>query len=220
MPAPHSDKRSDKRGAPIFLEKTVRPFFLGIIVFGIWAAFLAFVLVRAYLNPSTRSVYPIFANAGREWLQGLDIYDINVSHGPLDKFRYAPVVAVFFTALAGLPDDIGVVLWRILNVAALFCRRRRFCKNRVSWPHRLTTGTMIALAALLFPLSLGSINNAQSNTLIVGCLLLGVAAAACQRCWLAAVCLAVPVLFKVYPAAVVLLVLLVQPRSAGDSGLF
>jgi Glycosyltransferase family 87 len=215
MSAPHRDKRD----AGIFSDKKMRPFFLGLVVFGIWAGFLAFVLVRAYLNPGSRSVYPIFANAGREWLQGLDIYDVNVSHGPLDKFRYAPVVAVFFTALVGLPDGIGVVLWRILNVAALFAGAIAFARIVFPGRARLTATTAIALAALLLPLSLGSINNAQSNTLIVGCLLLGVAAAADQRCWLAAVCLAVPVVFKIYPAAVVLLILLVQPRLGWRLGL-
>jgi len=64
------------------------------LVFGVWTAFLVVVLVRSYLEPHQHSVYPIFANAAREWQQGVDIYHSTVPHDYLDRFRYAPIVAV------------------------------------------------------------------------------------------------------------------------------
>ena len=54
-------------------------------------------------------------------------------------------------------------------------------------------------------------NNGQPNSLIIGCLLLGAAATWHERWTLASICLAVPVLFKVYPLAVVLLFWLIHP---------
>jgi len=182
------------------------------LVFGVWTAFLVVVLVRSYLEPHQHSVYPIFANAAREWQQGVDIYHSTVPHDYLDRFRYAPIVAVCFAPFAALPDAIGGVLWRLVNAAVFFVGVVAFARSVFPGHANLNRKTVAMLAGLLFPLSLGSINNAQSNTLIVGCLLLGTAAAVEARWNLAALCLAVPVLFKVYPLSVVALLLLVQPR--------
>jgi hypothetical protein len=68
------------------------------------------------------------------------------------------------------------------------------------------------LYLLHIPLSVGSLNNAQSNPLVLGLLLIGVAAVAEQRWNLASGCLALAVLFKLYPLAVGLLLAAVHPR--------
>src|SRR5579862_8238197 len=191
----------------------------GTIVFGIWAAFLLTVLVRSYLHPDHHSVYPIFANAAREWQQGLDLYDFSISRESLDRFRYAPIVAVSFLPIAALPDAIGGILWRLINVGALFAGMAAFARSVFPGRANLNARTIVILAGLLFPLSLGSINNGQSNALIVGMLLLGTACTSDKRWNMAAVCFAVPVLFKVYPLALVGLVLLVEPRLVWRVGL-
>src|SRR5262249_9785489 len=73
-------------------------------------------------------------------------------------------------------------------------------------------GQLAALFLLIVPLSVGSLNNGQSNPLVIGLLLAGVAAVAGERWWLASACVALACLFKLYPVAVGLLLAVVYPR--------
>jgi hypothetical protein len=66
---------------------------------------------------------------------------------------------------------------------------------------------------LVLPLSIGNLNNGQSNLLVLGLLLAAVAGAAQQRWNLAAACVTLVCLFKVYPIAIGLLLALVYPRQ-------
>src|SRR5437868_7107378 len=90
------------------------------IVIGAWVLLLALVCLRTLLQPRLHSVYPIFIGAARNWLAGEDLYYKGKSPpGGLDDFRYSPVTAALLTPLAPLPDNIGGVLWRLLNAAVL-----------------------------------------------------------------------------------------------------
>jgi hypothetical protein len=64
-------------------------------------------------------------------------------------------------------------------------------------------------------LSVGSMNNGQSNVLVIGLLMAAVAAVTEERWNLASICVAVACLFKVYPIAVGLLLAVVYPRRFG-----
>src|SRR5262249_39114003 len=80
----------------------------------------------------------------------------------------------------------------------------------------IPTATHLALLALLaLPLSAGNINNGQTNPLMLGLLLAAVASTTEGRWNLAAVLLAVACLFKLYPLAVALLLVVVYPRQLG-----
>src|SRR5713101_4466051 len=180
---------------------------------GLWAA--AFVTVCArFLEPQHgHSVYPIFVGAARNWLAGADLYQPCA-----EPYRYSPLVAVLFVPLSLLPDQLGEVLWRVLNVAVFLGALAWWC--RAVLPQPLTRGQVALMFLLVLPLSVGNLHNGQSNTLVLGLILAAVAAlatadksgAAGRRCALAGVCTAVACLFKVYPAAVGLLLLAVHPR--------
>src|SRR5262249_18623794 len=86
----------------------------------------------------------------------------------------------------------------------------RFCRSVLPGP--LTPLGRAVLLLLVLPLEIGSINNAQSNALVIGLLLLGVAAVADRRWNLAAVAVALACLFKLYPVAVGLLLAVLYPR--------
>src|SRR5947208_2645912 len=88
-------------------------FLLGAVVG--WAVLLVAVLARGYLQPHRNSVYPIFANAAREWQAGVDLYDPTLPRPGLDHYRYAPVVAACLVPLTLLPDDVAATMWRALN---------------------------------------------------------------------------------------------------------
>jgi hypothetical protein len=79
-------------------------------------------------------------------------------------------------------------------------------------PRFLTASQRALLYVLIIPLSVGSLNNAQSNALVLGLLLAGVAAVARHRWNLASGCVALACLFKVYPVAVGLLLAAIYPR--------
>src|SRR5207245_11703816 len=80
----------------------------------------------------------------------------------------------------------------------------------------LTRSQQALLFLLAVPLSIGCLNNGQSNVLIIA-LLLGATAAIQMGRWnLAAGCLALAVLFKIYPIALGLLFSLLFPRKFGS----
>jgi hypothetical protein len=159
------------------------------------------------LRPHRGTVYPIYAEAGRHWLNGAALYQPTDG---LDEYRYSPLAAACLVPFAVLPDGLGGLLWRLAGAAA-------FCGGLAWWgravlPPSLTTRGWALLFLLPAPLTFGNIHNGQANVLILGMLLLAVAAAARERFNVAAVCLAVAVFFKLYPIAVGLLLAALYPR--------
>jgi hypothetical protein len=179
----------------------------------VWWVLAIGILVRIGMSsdPRRNSVYPIFSNAAREWERGVDLYDRSLPRDGLDNYRYAPVVAACFTGLAWLPDSLGNVVWRLINGGVFLVGLVAFFRSVCPGRSRLDNTTVALLALGLLPLSLGSLNNGQPNALITGCLLLALAAIGRGRWWPAAICLAVPILFKVYPAAILMLLVLAYP---------
>lgn len=173
----------------------------------VWAAILLAVCGRGVLQPRSHSVYPIYAGAAERWLQGEDLYQAIPGY---DYYRYSPLVAVLFVPLHLLPDAAGGVLWRLLNAGVyLGCLA---WWSRVALPVPLSRSQRALLFLLVVPLSIGSLNNAQGNALVLGLLLATTAAAATKRWNLAALCIALACLFKLYPVALGLLLAAVYPR--------
>ncbi|MBI3412396.1 MAG: DUF2029 domain-containing protein [Planctomycetes bacterium] len=176
-----------------------------------WASIVLVVCARSYLYPQTHSVYPIFSSAGQNWAAGRDCY-VNTDQGRLDIYRYSPAASCVFVPFSLLPDSVGGVIWRLLQVAWFLAAFAWYVRD--VWPvPNAKTQSLVWLWILLVPLSLESINNGQANVLVVASLLTATAATS-RRCWnLAATCLAVAFLFKVYPLALGLLLVLAYPRQ-------
>jgi len=81
-----------------------------------------------------------------------------------DYFRYSPSFAMAFGAFAWMPDLAGLVLWNTLNVAVLF----------LGWMALPLRDDRVRLAAAWFAAVevMTALQNAQSNVLIAGLLLL------------------------------------------------
>jgi hypothetical protein len=171
----------------------------------VWTALLLVLCIRGLHNPRRNSVYPIFAGAARNFLAGADLY--RVADGP---YRYSPMVATLFVPFSLWPDSVGGVLWRLLNASIYLAALAWFCRSVL--PVSLTSSQHALLFLLIVPLSVGSLNNAQSNPLVLGLLLAGVAAAASGRWNLSSVCVALACLFKIYPVAVGMLLATIYPR--------
>lgn len=182
----------------------------------IWVAALTVVSIRVLIKPYSQSVYPIFALAGQNWRAGEDLYVLHDIR--FDYFRYSPIVAASFAPLSLLPDRAGTILWRLMNVVV-------FCGGLIWWFRAVMAGGtkcqrwLSAQAALLlllvFPLAIGNINNGQSNALVVGLILATLAAVRETRWNTAGICMAIACLFKVYPIAVGLLLVVLYPRRFG-----
>ena len=81
-----------------------------------------------------------------------------------DYFRYSPSFALAFGAFAWMPDLVGLLLWNTLNVAVLF----------LGWMALPLRDDRVRLAAAWFAAVevMTALQNAQSNVLIAGLLLL------------------------------------------------
>jgi hypothetical protein len=85
-----------------------------------------------------------------------------------DYFRYSPSFALAFGAFAWMPDLPGLLLWNTLNVAVLFLGWMVLPVERVSDEN----GVRFAAAWFVAVEVMTALQNAQSNVLIAGLLLL------------------------------------------------
>ena len=65
---------------------------------------------------------------------------------------------------------------------------------------------------LLLPLALGNLDVGQANPLVIGLLMFAIAAVRVERWNIAALCVAIPTFFKIYPLAVGMLICVIAPR--------
>jgi hypothetical protein len=173
----------------------------------VWAVCLLAVSIRVAVAPARRTVYLLYPEAGRQWRASEDVYQ-----QPLG-YRYSPPVTVFFAAWSLLPDAAGAVLWRLASASVFLGGLAWWARDVL--PRPLTRRQQGLLFLLVVPLSLGSFNNGQVNFLMAGLHLTALAAVRRSRWQLASACLVLSCLFKVYPIALALLLLLVYPRKLG-----
>jgi hypothetical protein len=174
----------------------------------VWSLAICIPLARAALAPHASTVYVIFADAARNWSAGQDLYQFSP-----EPYRYSPFVAILFEPFSWLPDGLGGFVWRLGSVAILLFSLNRFCIKVL--PESLSTSHKAILFLLIAPLCIGNLNNGQSNILIIG-LLLAALACVMEELWnWAGFCLALACLFKIYPIALALLLILYFPRQLG-----
>lgn len=179
---------------------------------GRWAlcAWVGFLLVVAgcVLFSRRAGVYPIFANAGRAWLDGNDLYQ---AFPGLDQFLYAPVTAALLVPWALLPERLGGLLWRGMGAGLFAFSLGRWAKTlQKSEPAFPLPGPTFWLLTL--PLVGATIHNGQSNLFLLGLMLLGLSMLQERRFWAAASCLGMAGLLKVYPLFLGFLLCLNYPR--------
>ena len=158
-------------------------------------------------KPFVQSVMPIYLDAAQRWQRGADLYEYVPPH---DVYRNPPGVAAAFVPFTWLPERLAGLAWRWLSAAV-------FLVGLVAWvrhglPRPLKPWESGLLVALTVPFALPSLNNGQTNLVIIGLLLLGVTAVARARGWAAGAWLALASYVKVYPAAVAMLLAAAAPR--------
>jgi hypothetical protein len=196
-PEPHETQPPKERR---FLQEAG---FLAKLAVLLWSIVFIVIAVRVIVAPQSMSVYPIFANAARNWWQGADLYRAIA-------YRYSPFVTIVLTPFALLPDGLGGLLWRVLNGVVFFGAFAWWIRTLV--PQAASSSEKAVLYLLIVPLSVGSLNNGQSNPLVIGFLLASIAAAHNERWNLAAAAVMAASVLKIYPIAVGLLLAAIYPR--------
>jgi len=176
----------------------------------IWSIVIGVGLGQAIVAPGSHSVFPIMVDAGGKWLAGRNLYSHFERADGMDLYRYSPVVAMLLSPASLVSPRISESLWRIANGGLLIMALIIWFRVALGHTRPWQRGLMMVLIA---PLAASSVHNGQSNPLVLAGMLLAMAAAVRERFNLAAVCITVSFLFKIYPLALGLLLVLVYPRK-------
>ncbi len=192
--------------APPLTDDIRRRRALWFTVAGLWAALLVGVLIRTLLKPTSGTVFPVFHIAGTRWLHGENLYS-----GRGD-YLYSPLVAAFFSPLGLMPFWLGNILWRVGVIAAYLGAVRAWLR---SGPVRIPEKNHPLVFLALLPLSVGSLNIAQSNPLVIALVMFALVSARAAKWMPAALFIAAVTYFKIYPLAAGLLVAVLFPKQFG-----
>jgi hypothetical protein len=135
--------------------------------------------------------YLIFKQSFFHLVHGQNLYQAYPSEH-WDLYKYSPTFSLFFAPFALLPDILGLILWNGLNVAVLFWGVRML-------PGLKVTQTTKIFLFVLFEL-LTALQNTQSNILMAGLLIGGIALMERKNYSGAIICLMATVFIKIFGA--------------------
>jgi hypothetical protein len=173
---------------------------------GVWALLLLGLSLFSYRYPWSHTIYDIYARACQRWWTGQDMYRALGT----DYYRYSPLFAISMTPWALMPDSWGGALWRIFSGLLYAAGLRAWAGKAL--PEGSSQWQRAALFMLVLPLSVHSMHNGQANVVMLGALLLSLAAANGEKWNQAAGWLALATLIKGYPLALALLLAALFPR--------
>lgn len=134
--------------------------------------------------------FEIFREASRRLVHGEDAY-APYSNTNQDRFKYSPTFALCFAPLTRIPWPAALFVWSLVNALVLFIALERLLPARQA---------SVALACLL-PEVLRSTQNAQSNALVAGLIILAFLAVERGRVWRATAATMVGAFIKIFPLA-------------------
>ena len=134
--------------------------------------------------------FEIFRTASRHLVSGTDLYaEYPDEHS--DRFKYSPTFALLFAPFAWMPWPLALVLWSTLNALALFVAVERVLPGRAG---------LLAMLCLLLEVLRG-MQNAQSNALVAGLIILAFLALERANAWRAASAVVLGACVKIFPLA-------------------
>jgi len=173
---------------------------------GLWVALAVIMATRTLLSPRSHTVFPIFAASSQHWWTDQPLYAYYPS---LDLFRYSPTFAVIMTPFAALGLRAGGIVWSWLSLAIFATGLWRFARDVL--PERWTGSRLASFFAVAVFIAMPGIWNSQSNTLVVGLLLLAASSLTRECWWTTAILLAAAVWTKLTPLAPALLLCALRP---------
>jgi hypothetical protein len=188
---------------PIFKK----PAFWTVTAWIAWAVSLLILVVRFCPGCPRAYAFNDYMLAGSHWIHGEYLY------ANWRGFIYSPITAAFFAPFACLPPAVAYILWLLLNVAVLLGGLATLLQTTFVSVINRAYGGIIYL--LLLPFALGNLEVGQANALVIGLLMFSVAAVRVERWNTAALCVAIPTFFKIYPLAIGMLICAIAPRRFG-----
>jgi cell division protein FtsW (lipid II flippase) len=134
--------------------------------------------------------FEIFRAASRHLLSGEDLY-AEYPAELQDRYKYSPTFAVLFAPFAWLPSPLALFLWNALNALVLFMAIERALSARQA----------LVANAFLLPEVLRAMQNAQSNALVAGLIILAFVYLERSRVWRAAAAVVLGACVKIFPLA-------------------
>ena len=107
--------------------------------------------------------YLIFKYSHIHLLESKDLYQLSPGEHA-DYYKYSPTFALFMGLLAYLPDSLGLFFWNLLNVLIIFWS---------IWYLKIKPDKKILILLFIILELITSIQNAQSNALITGLIVMG-----------------------------------------------
>jgi hypothetical protein len=144
--------------------------------------------VRNAAKPSGN--FEIFRLASRHLVSGEDMY-ADYPAEISDRYKYSPTFALLFAPLAWLWWPMALFLWSCLNALVLFVAVERVLPGRSG---------LLALGALLLEVLRG-MQNAQSNALVAGLIVLSFVAMERTNAWRTAGAVMLGACVKIFPLA-------------------
>ena len=134
--------------------------------------------------------FEIFRTASRHLVADLDLYaEYPEAHS--DRFKYSPTFALLFAPFAWLTWPLALFLWSALNAFVLFVAVTRVLPGRAG---------LLAMLYLLLEVLRG-MQNAQSNALVAGLVILAFAALERANAWRGAAAVVLGACVKIFPLA-------------------
>lgn len=184
-----------------------KPAFWTVTAWIAWAVSLLILVVRFCPGCPRAYAFNDYMLAGSHWIHGEYLY------ANWRGFIYSPITAAFFAPFACLPPAVAYILWLLLNVAVLLGGLATLLQTTFVSVINRAYGGIIYL--LLLPFALGNLEVGQANALVIGLLMFSVAAVRVERWNTAALCVAIPTFFKIYPLAIGMLICAIAPRRFG-----
>src|SRR5580692_3672748 len=184
-----------------------KPAFWTVTAWISWAVALLVLVVRFCPGCPRAYAFNDYMLAGSHWIHGDYLY------ANWRGFIYSPITAAFFAPFACLPPAVAYILWLLLNVAVLLGGLATLLQTTFVSVINRAYGGIIYL--LLLPFALGNLEVGQANALVIGLLMFSVAAVRVERWNTAALCVAIPTFFKIYPLAIGMLICAIAPRRFG-----
>jgi hypothetical protein len=182
-----------------FRAATVRK--LGLLLFLALAIVAA--VQRGILTPQ-HATYRVFQRSFPHLVEGRDLYAPYPAEQGVedrDRFKYNPSASLMFAPLSAMPFFLGVLCWTLLNTLALYAAMRLLIPDsRLGW------GLMI-----VFPALIAAVQSTSSNGLIAALMIWAFIGIESGSRWKGGVALVAGTLMKLFPAA--LLALLVTSRE-------
>src|SRR5919112_2057540 len=130
----------------------------------LWAGAIVAATVQQGVRTQNNN-FRIFRAASRHLIAGSDLYAAYpVEH--VDFYKYSPTFALLFAPFAYVPFPIAMLLWNALNAGALYVAIGLVLPRRAARVARM----------IVFLDMLGSLQNAQSNSLVAALIVLTFAA--------------------------------------------